>query len=102
MKYAWTQQQRPAPNSLERGFMADAPDPKWVTYITYQSIGAGWVYLAVVLDLFSCKGVGWGRCAIRWRRNWGVKPLRAAVETRRPTGEVLHHSDRGCQYTSDA
>jgi putative transposase len=92
----------PAPNVLERDFTAVAPNRKWVTDITYLRIVDGWVYLAVVLDLFSRKVVGW---ALRDSLETELisAALQSAVESRRPAGqELLHHSDRGCQYTSDA
>ena len=60
--------QQPAPNELAQDFTAAAPNRKWVTDITYLATAEGWVYLAVVLDLFSRKVVGWAR-AIRWRRS---------------------------------
>src|SRR5690606_37866829 len=93
---------RPAPNTLEQKFTADAPNRKWVTDITYLETAAGWVYLAVVLDLFSRKVVGW---ALRDSLETELvsAALRTAVEARRPAGRgLLHHSDRGCQYTSEA
>ena len=63
--------------------------------------GAGWVYLAVVLDLFSRKVVGWAEHVAG--DGAGSSALRRAIEARRPEGgQLLHHSDRGCQYTSDA
>jgi len=93
---------QPAPNRLAQDFTAAAPNRKWVTDITYLPTAEGWVYLAVVLDLFSRKVVGW---ALSHSLATGLvsAALRQAVETRRPTGQhLLHHSDRGCQYTSDA
>ena len=93
---------RPAPNTLEQDFTADAPNRKWVTDITYLPTATGWVYLAVVLDLFSRKVVGW---ALRDSLETELvsDALRGAVEARRPRGEeLLHHSDRGSQYTSEA
>lgn len=92
----------PAPNTLDRDFVADAPNRKWVADITYLPTLAGWVYLAVVLDLFSRKVVGWAIGASLATELVG-DALRAAVEARRPEGaKLLHHSDRGCQYTSDS
>jgi putative transposase len=93
---------QPAPNRLDRDFTAPAPNRKWVTDITYLLTAEGWVYLAVVLDLFSRKVVGWslGRSL---ETTLVAEALRQAIETRRPVGkELLHHSDRGSQYTSDA
>ena len=93
---------QPAPNRLNRDFTADAPNRKWVTDITYLSTTAGWVYLAVVLDLFSRKVVGW-QLGDSLATELVSQALRSAIEARRPAGqELVHHSDRGCQYTSDA
>jgi putative transposase len=91
-----------APNTLDRDFTAEAPNRKWVTDITYLPTACGWVYLAVVLDLFSRKVVGWSM-----HDNLATElvsdALRQAIEARRPDGQqLLHHSDRGCQYTSQA
>jgi putative transposase len=91
-----------APNTLDREFTASAPNRKWVTDITYLGTDEGWVYLAVVLDLFSRKVVGW---SIRrsLETTLVAEALRRAIESRRPAGkELLHHSDRGSQYTSEA
>ncbi len=94
--------QQPAPNTLDQDFTADAPNRKWVTDITYLSTAAGWVYLAVVLDLFSRKAVGW-TLGPTLETELVSTALRRAIETRRPDGKkLLHHSDRGCQYTSAA
>jgi len=93
---------QPAPNELAQDFMATAPNRKWVTDITYLATSEGWVYLAVVLDLFSRKVVGWA-LSNSLATELVSEALRQAVETRRPEGrDLLHHSDRGCQYTSDA
>ena len=91
---------RPAPNLLAQAFDADAPNQKWVTDITYLPTAAGWVYLVVVLDLFSRKVVGWS-LSESLATPLVTDALRQAIENRRPsTRELLHHSDRGCQYTS--
>jgi putative transposase len=93
---------QPAPNVLNRDFMADAPNRKWVTDITYLPTLMGWVYLAAVIDLFSRKVVGWS-ISDSLATSLVSDALRDAVEKRRPKGsDLLHHSDRGCQYTSDA
>ena len=93
---------QPAANKLDQDFTADAPNRKWVTDITYLPTAAGWVYLAVVLDLFSRKVVGWSLSA-SLATELVSEALRHAIESRRPRGDqLLHHSDRGCQYTSDA
>ena len=93
---------RPAPNVLDRDFTATRPNQKWVTDITYLPTLDGWVYLAAVLDLFSRKVVGWA-ISDSLATPLVAEALRRAIESRRPVGgELMHHSDRGCQYTSDA
>lgn len=92
---------KPAANLLDQVFTAEAPDRKWVTDITYLNTTAGWVYLACVLDLFSRKIVGWA-ISDSLATPLVCRALRDAIETRRPDAtNLLHHSDRGCQYTSD-
>jgi putative transposase len=92
---------QPAPNRLSQEFTASAPNRKWVTDITYLPTAQGWVYLAVVLDLFSRKVVGWAM-SDSLATPLVSAALRQAIESRRPLGQqLLHHSDRGCQYTSD-
>lgn len=92
---------QPAENTLNQDFKATAPNQKWVTDITYLWTDCGWVYLAVVIDLFSRKVVGWSlRDSLA--TTLVMDALRQAIELRRPEGsELLIHSDRGCQYTSD-
>lgn len=92
---------RPAENVLGRDFHADKPNQKWVTDITYLHTAQGWVHLAAVLDLFSRKIVGW---SISESLSTALvsDALRQAIEARQPSPGLLHHSDRGCQYTSDA
>jgi len=93
---------QPAPNTLDRDFTAPAPNRKWVADITYLPTAAGWVYLAVVLDLFSRKVVGWAMSG-SLATELVSRALCQAIESRRPKGqELLHHSDRGSQYTSEA
>lgn len=93
---------QPAENKLAQDFTADAPNRKWVTDITYLPTASGWVYLAVVMDLFSRKVVGWS-LDTSLATELVCEALRRAIESRRPIGQqLLHHSDRGCQYTSDA
>jgi putative transposase len=93
---------QPAENKLDRDFTAEAPNRKWVTDITYLPTATGWVYLAVVVDLFARKVVGWSLSA-SLATELVCEALRRAIEARRPQGrQLLHHSDRGCQYTSDA
>ncbi len=90
-----------APNVLARDFVAESPNRRWVTDITYLWTVNGWVYLAVVKDLFSRKVVGWS-LSKSLATYLVADALRHAIEARRPVGQqLLHHSDRGCQYTSD-
>ena len=91
----------PAPNILDQIFTADAPNQKWATDITYLPTESGWVYLAVVLDLFSRKVVGWS-ISESLATPLVSTTLRNAIEARKPdTKSLLHHSDRGSQYASD-
>ncbi len=93
---------QPAANVLNREFTATAPNQKWVTDITYLATAAGWVYLAAVIDLFSRRVIGWS-VGSSLATDLVQAALHDAVQKRRPDGsELLHHSDRGCQYTSDA
>ena len=93
---------KPADNLLDQVFTADAPNQKWVTDITYLPTDRGWVYLAAVLDLFSRKIVGWS-ISESLATPLVSEALRNAIEARRPdASQLLHHSDRGAQYTSDA
>lgn len=90
----------PAANVLDRDFTADQPNQKWVTDITYIRVAGSWVYLSAVMDLFSRKIVGWS-IGDTLSTQLVSDALRQAIETRRPSTGLLHHSDRGCQYTSD-
>ena len=93
---------QPAANVLNREFTATAPNQKWVTDITYLTTTAGWVYLAAVIDLFSRRVVGWA-VSSSLATELVQAALQDAIEKRRPDGSrLLHHSDRGCQYTSEA
>ena len=88
-----------APNLLDRQFEADAPNRKWVADITYVPTAQGWLYLAVVLDLFSRRVIGWSMadtmCTLLVK-----DALEMAVSSRHPLAGLLHHSDRGSQYAS--
>ncbi len=92
---------RTAPNLLNQDFSAKAPNQKWVTDITYIDTAEGWLYLASVLDLYSRRVVGWSM-AERMDTNLVNQALKMAWVNRRPAVGLLHHSDRGCQYTSDS
>lgn len=90
-----------AENVLAQDFQADAPNRKWVTDITYLWTHSGWVYVAAVMDLFSRRIVGWS-VSDSLATPLVCAALRQAIESRRPDcKELLHHSDRGSQYTSE-
>lgn len=88
-----------APNLLDRDFSADQPNQKWVTDITYIPTAEGWLYLAVVIDLFSRMVVGWAMDATMGAE-LVKKAFIMAVTNRKPAKGLLHHSDRGSQYAS--
>jgi transposase InsO family protein len=90
-----------APNLLQRDFTATEPNTKWVTDITYIPTAQGWLYLAVILDLYSRAVVGWSMSAC-CDEELVAKARPLALARRRPQAGLLHHSDRGCQYTSRA
>ena len=90
-----------AENLLERDFSATAPNQKWLTDITYISTRGGWLYLAAVLDVFSRKVVGWSMSE-RIDTELVKSALHMATKQRLPAAGLLHHSDRGVQYASDA
>jgi transposase InsO family protein len=90
-----------APNLLDRQFAASAPDRVWLADITYIPTAEGWLYLAVVLDMFSRRVVGWAMDE-RITRELTLNALRMAIATRRPQPGLLHHSDRGSQYAAHA
>jgi len=90
-----------AANVLDRQFAAELPDRKWVADITYIPTGEGWLYVAGVLDLCSRKLVGWSM-ADHMETDLIADALRMAIARRNPGAGLLHHSDRGSQYASDA
>jgi transposase InsO family protein len=90
-----------APNLLAQDFTAERPDQKWVADITYVDTAEGWLYLAPVLDLFSRKVVGWSMDS-HLCSSLAEDALCMAVARRCPAPGLLHHSDRGTQYTSAA
>jgi transposase InsO family protein len=87
------------PNRLARPFTAPAPDRVWVTDITYLPTVEGWLYLAVVLDLFSRRVVGWAT-SDRLGEGVALEALGMGLARRRPQPGLVHHSDRGSQYAS--
>jgi transposase InsO family protein len=86
-------------NVLNRDFTATRPNERWVTDITYVWTDEGWCYLAAILDLYSRTVVGWALSA-SLSTDLPMAAWRMAVQRRRPEAGLLHHSDRGCQYTS--
>ena len=89
---------RTAPDLVKRNFVADRPDQLWVADITYVHTWAGFLYLAVVMDAWSRRIVGWAM-ANHLRTELVIDALQMAIEQRQPEG-VIHHSDQGSQYTS--
>ncbi|EUC69841.1 transposase Tra5 [Alcanivorax sp. 97CO-5] len=87
------------PNILQRQFNPQAPNESWVTDITYIRTHEGWLYLAVVLDLFSRRVIGWSMQS-RITKELALDALLMAVWRRKPEGKVIVHSDQGSQYTS--
>jgi putative transposase len=92
---------RVAPNRLDRDFTATHPNEKWTGDITAIWTYEGWLYLTAVLDLFSRRVVGWAMAATQ-DETLVEMALRMAVLQRRPQAGLLHHTDRGCQYTCTA
>ena len=91
---------RAAPDLVDRDFTASDPNQLWVADITYVRTWAGFLYLAIVLDVWSRRIVGWAM-ETHLRTELVLQALNMAVSQRRPT-QVIHHSDHGCQYTSVA
>jgi len=90
-----------APNLLEQDFSAERPNQKWAADISYVWTDEGWLYLAVVLDLFARRVVGWA-VSDRLHQELALEALRKALAIRRPDKGLIHHSDRGSQYCSTA
>ena len=88
-----------APNLLDQNFVADRPNQVWLADITYIPTAEGWLYLAVILDLFTRKVIGW---AMRdhMRAELTIAALTMAIQRRRPRAGLIHHSDRGSQYAA--
>jgi putative transposase len=89
-----------ASNLLEQCFVADGPNQVWTADITYIPTGEGWLYLAVEMDLYSRRIVGWSM-ADHLRAELPLAALDMAVARRRPSAGLIHHSDRGVQYACD-
>jgi putative transposase len=92
------QKQRPAPDLVQRRFHADGPDQLWVADMTYVPTWVGFVYLAVVLDVWSRRVVGWA-IGDNMTTDLVLSALNMALAQRKPK-QVIHHSDQGSQYTS--
>ncbi len=89
-----------ATNLLKQDFTAKAPDHRWASDITFINTQQGWLYLAVVMDLYSRRIIGWSMD--QWiSRHLVIDALNIALGVREPTDQLIHHSDRGAQYTSD-
>ena len=89
-----------APNILNRRFEVDAPDTAWAGDITYLWTPAGWLYLAVLLDLYSRRVISWA-LSTEMTQDLSLAALDQAIFERNPEAGLLHHSDRGSQYTSN-
>jgi transposase InsO family protein len=90
----------PAPNLVQRQFQAAAPNQLWVGDITYLPTSEGWQYLAVLLDVYSRRVVGWA-FADHLRTDLTLEALQMALQRRRPPAGLVHHTDRGSQYTAE-
>ena len=86
-----------APNLLDQDFTADAPNLKWAADISYIWTAEGWLYLAVVIDLYARRVVGWA-VSDRLKKDFAMRALRMALSRRRPAPGLICHSDRGSQY----
>ncbi len=90
-----------AENVLNRQFSPTAPNQAWGTDITYLWTQEGWIYLAVVIDLYSRRVVGWSMDR-RMKKALVIRALMMAINLRKPPPGLIHHSDRGSQYASHA
>jgi len=90
-----------APNLLKRDFTADWPDQKWLTDIIYIPTGERWLYLTVILDLYTRRIVGWAM-SDRMTSVLTMEALKTAIRQRQPEPGLIHHSDQGSQYTDRA
>lgn len=99
-RHRYSKPAQAAPNRLGQQFVVDAPDRAWVTDITYIRTYQGWLYLAVVLDLFSRKVIGWSMKSTL-AKELALDSILMAAWRRKPTQPVIIHSDQGSQYGSD-
>jgi putative transposase len=88
-----------APNLLDQDFSADGANQKWAGDISYIWTSEGWLHLAVILDLYSRRVIGWAVCN-RMKRDLAIRALDMAVALRQPPKGCIHHTDRGSQYCS--
>lgn len=98
--HKYTKPSMMAPNRLEQQFSVEKPDAAWVTDITYLRTYQGWLYLAVVMDLFSRKIIGWSMKSTL-AKEIVLDALLMAIWRRNPSNEVIIHSDQGSQFSSD-
>ena len=94
-----TPEKQSAPDLIKRQFNADAPNKAWFADITYIKTHQGWLYLAVVFDIFSRKIIGWSM-ANNMKAQLVNDALKSAIARRRPKPGLIHHSDHGAQYRS--
>ena len=90
-----------APNLLEQDFSAERPNQKWAADISYVWTNEGWLYLAMILDLFARRVVGWA-VSDRLHQELALEALRRALAIRWPSAGLIHHADRGSQYCATA
>ena len=88
-----------APDLLDQDFSADGPNQKWAGDISYFWTSEGWLYLAVILDLYSRRVIGWA-VSNRMKRDLAIRALDMAVALPQPPEGCIHHTDRGSQYCS--
>ena len=88
-----------APNLLDQDFTATAPNQKWAGDISYIWTHQGWLYLAVIIDLYSRRVVGWA-VSNKMKKDLAIRALEMAVNLRQPPEGCIHHTDRGSQYCS--
>jgi putative transposase len=88
------------PNLLDQDFTADSPNQKWAGDISYIWTSEGWLYLVVILDLYSRRVIGWA-VSNRMKRDLAIRALEMAVALRQPPEGCIHHTDRGSQYCYD-
>lgn len=86
---------------MKQDFTATGPNQKWAGDISYIWTGEGWVYLAVIMDLYSRRVIGWA-VSNRMKRDLAIRALKMAIALRRPPKGCVHHRDRGAQYCSNA